>query len=165
MGKRGTKPTPTKILAMRGSWRANRRPQEPTPPSASPRAPAWLDAEGKKVWRTWWKRLEACGILTQADEVAFARYCQTLARWIKMELFLQKNGEVYPLRDVTGRVTGMAIFPQVGLYLRLGDQLQRLEASFGLTPASRATLSVSSETPAHGNSQAHKDKSRFFAVS
>jgi hypothetical protein len=31
MGKRGPKPTPTKILSMRGSWRAKRKPGFPFP--------------------------------------------------------------------------------------------------------------------------------------
>jgi P27 family predicted phage terminase small subunit len=161
MGRRGTPRTPTKILAMRGSWRAKHRDAEPTPPPLAPRAPAWLDAEGKKLWRLWWKRLSACGMLTQVDEVAFARYCQTLARWIKMELFIQKHGEVYPLRNATGAVTSFAIFPQVGIYLRLSDQLCRMEAAFGLTPASRASVQRQ-DAPAHGNSTEHKNKTRFF---
>lgn len=160
---KGRKRTPTKILEMRGSWLAKTRPNEPQPPPAAPRAPTWLDAEGKRIWHTWWKRLSACGMLTQADEVAFARYCQTLARWIELERFWQKHGAVHPLRDAAGNVTSFAIFPQIGLYLRLSDQLLKFEAAFGLTPSSRATVQKQ-DVPAHGNSTAFRDKTRFFTA-
>jgi P27 family predicted phage terminase small subunit len=160
--KRQRAKTPTKILEMRGSWRAKTRTNEPQAPPLKPKAPVWLDAEGKRLWRIWWKRLDACGILTTVDEIAFARYCQILARWIKMERFMQEHGEVYPIRDSSGKVTSMAIFPQVGLYLRLSDQLIRMEQAFGLTPASRASVQKR-DVPPHGNSSEAKDKRRFFA--
>lgn len=167
--KNGPARTPTKILALRGSWRAKERletePQAPLLP-VSARAPAWLTAEGKKIWRQALQRLSPAGIVTELDTVALARYCQTLARWIKMEQFLQEHGEVSPVRTDQGRVTGQALLPQVGLYLRLSDQLCRMEQAFGLTPASRASLvrqQPAVSTPPHGNSRAAKDKARFFA--
>lgn len=161
MGRRGTPKTPTAILARRGSWLAKTRDQEPQPPPLALRAPAWLDSDAKRLWRTWVTRLRSYGMLTTADEVALARYCQLLARWISLEFFLQQHGEVYAVRDSEGTVTGQAVYPQVGIYLRLSEQLSKMEAAFGLTPSSRASVQRQ-DRPAHGNSAAHHDKTRFF---
>ena len=161
---KGRKRTPTKILAMRGSWLAKTRDREPHPPPLAPRAPAWLDKEARRLWRVWWKRLAACGILTEADEVTFAKYCATLSKWIELEAFWQKHGSVYPIRDQKGAVTSFAIFPQIGLYLRLSDALIKMEQQFGLTPASRAMLKTPHEVPKHGNAKEHEGKMRFFTA-
>ena len=162
--KNGPARTPTKILALRGSWRANTRPHEPQAPAlpTTARAPAWLDGEAKKHWKRCLARLAAAGIVTQLDEVALGRYCVTLARWVKMEQFLQEYGAVYPVREIAGRATGLALFPQVGVWLRLNEQLLKMEQAFGLTPASRASLiQQPATTPPHGNSAA-AEKLRFF---
>ena len=162
MGRRGIPRTPTKILEMRGSWRAKRRTQEPTPPPASPTPPEWLDRAAKRLWRVWWKRLDACGILTQADEMSFARYVQTLARYIELQKWWNKHGAVYPRRGEDGEIKAFVVFPQACLLLKLSDDLLRLESAFGMTPASRAMVQKQEFSP-HGNSSARKDKARFFA--
>ena len=159
---KGRKAVPTKILARRGSWRAKTRDHEILPPSLKPKAPEWLDVEGKKLWKCWWKRLEMLGLLTIADEITFARYCQSLARWIKMEQFIQKHGEVYPIKNTAGHVVSFAIFPQVGIYLRLSDQLLKMEAAFGLTPSSRVMMHRQ-ETPPHGNAKPDDKKTKTAA--
>jgi phage terminase small subunit len=51
MGKRGPQPTPTKILQLRGSWRAKKRPANVSQTPLKSHAPAWLDAEAKKIWK------------------------------------------------------------------------------------------------------------------
>jgi len=48
MGERGPPPTP--VLAIRGSWRANRNPDEPQPERGRPRCPRWLDPQAKEAW-------------------------------------------------------------------------------------------------------------------
>jgi P27 family predicted phage terminase small subunit len=158
--KPGPSRLPTKILELRQS-RHRKRPQEPQAPPLHPRAPVWLDAEGKKLWRAGMRRFENVGILTRLDREAFARYCQTLAVWRKMEAFRQQHGEVHPLRNRHGDVTGFILFPQMKLYVKLLDQIGKMESQFGLTPASRASLVKQQDTPAHGNSDTEK-KLRFF---
>jgi P27 family predicted phage terminase small subunit len=127
--------------------------------------PVWLDAEGKKIWKAGKALLAPRGLLTPLDEMAFARYCALLASWRRLERFRQEHGETYTVRDAAGKLTGLALYPQVTLQLRLSEQLLKLEQSFGLTPASRAHLDVKEpETPPHGNSRVAKDKARFFRL-
>ena len=142
MGKRGPKPTPTAILRMRGSWRANLNPGEPQYEPGAPPCPRWLGVEARKVWRRLTPQLAAAGVLTRVDCEALARYCHTLARWRSAVAFLKRRGEIYARKDAQGhRVLGL--WPQVALADKLAHQLARLEAEFGLTPASRSRISVS----------------------
>ena len=79
MSKPGPRPTPTRILNLRGSWRAKRNPKEPQPKVARLAAPAWLSDDAKKVFDDYAERLHASGVLTVADEGALARYAVVLS--------------------------------------------------------------------------------------
>jgi P27 family predicted phage terminase small subunit len=161
--KPGPPRLPTKVLQMRGSQH-RKRPDEPTAPPLRSRAPAWLDADGKKLWAALLKRFDGVGIVTELDHEALARYCDMLATWRKMAAWRHKHGEVYPVRGVDNQVIGAAIWPQIGLYLKLAEQLCKMEQQFGLTPASRASLVKVQETPPHGNSDEAQNKARFFTL-
>ena len=158
MGKRGPKPTPTKTLKLRGSWRANDRKGEPQPDAARPKCPHWLNREAKATWKQIVPQLADMGVLTKIDCNALARYCDAWARWRKMAEFIDATGEVYTLKDDSGKLTHIQQLPQVGIYHKLGQMLTRLEAEFGLTPSARAGISV----PA-GQQGADDDDSKFFS--
>lgn len=142
MGARGPRPTPNKVLRLRGSWRADLNPGEPKPPAGKPTCPAWLDDEAKAAWRQLVPMLHITGLLTQIDRNALARYCQLFARWKKCELFIQKYGNTYPLKDDKGAIKCFMQFPEVSIANSLAKQLTRLEQEFGLTPSSRSRISV-----------------------
>jgi len=148
MGERGPPPTPTRILEMRGSWRAHARPHEPRPEPGAPRTPDWLDETAKLVWKQLAPRLDAAGVLSKLDGNALGRYCVLFARWKRTEEFLQKHGESHLLKDREGNVRGVKLYPQAKLATHLAEQLLRLEAHFGLTPASRARIEVPSDAAA-----------------
>ena len=140
MGKRGPKPTPTATLKLRGTARADRARNEPTPPPAVPHCPAWLDDQAKHCWRQLVPQLVAMRVLTAVDRNALARYCVLWSRWKTAELFLQKNGSVYTLKDDKGAVRCVQQFPQVAIAHRLAMALSRLEAEVGMTPSARARI-------------------------
>lgn len=142
MGLRGPRPLPSKLLENHGSWRAKIVRDEPLPPKRRPSCPAWLDPEAKKVWRETVANLELMKVLTIVDRNALARYCQTCARWKKMEEFIQKFGETYPLKDEKGQVRCFVQWPQVAIAHKLATALGRLEQEFGLTPSARTRISV-----------------------
>jgi transposase len=79
MGTRGPPPTPTNILAMRGSWRSKRNPHEPHPEPGRPRCPRWLDKQAKAAWKQLAPQLDRMGVLAKVDGNALARYCQLWA--------------------------------------------------------------------------------------
>lgn len=134
MGKRGPKPTPTKTLKLRGSWRAETRKGEPQPELGLPIMPRTLRAEAKLVWKRIVPKLAAMGVLAAIDGEALARYCTMAVRYWKAERFLELNGDTYAARD------GEKKRPQVGIATDLNAALARIEASFGLSPSSRTSI-------------------------
>ena len=112
-------------------------------PKPSPGRPAWLDANAKSTSRPLVPELETMGVLTMIDRNALARYCRTWARWRKAEVFIDKHGEKYPLKDESGQPRCFQQWPQVAIANKLSQQLTRLEQEFGMTPASRTRIQLS----------------------
>lgn len=136
----GPKPTPTAVLALRGSWRAATRPEEPQPePVTDLEPPPILDGRALQLWETLLPRLTAAGMLTAADVPAFSRYVRIFAAWERAMLAVEQNAD-------RGAVLTLA---------KLDELLRKLEGSFGLTPADRTGLKV--EQPPVQN-----PKARFF---
>src|SRR3954451_12521103 len=140
MGKRGPKPTPTAVLKLRGTARADRTRNEPTPGPGVPRCPAWLDGQAKHCWRQLIPQLVAMRVLAAVDRNALARYCVLWGRWKVAEEFLQKHGSVYTLKGEDGGVRCVQQFPQVAIAHRLALALSRLESASGMTPSARARI-------------------------
>lgn len=96
MAKRGRKPKPTALKKLEGN--PGKRPLnelEPLPQVTMLRCPNWLEPEARKEWRRLAPVLIGAGILTGADAVPFAGYCQAYARWKEAEQEVTKLGMVY----------------------------------------------------------------------
>jgi len=171
MGSRGPAPTPTAILAMRGSWRAKIRPGEPQPPKGTPKCPAHLTPAQKTIWRRLVNMLKLMNILTKVDGTQLERYCVYYCRWRECEEFIAKNGISYPIKSdeptyyvvrMPGSKTAVIGFvehPQLRESHRLDVALKHIEMQFGLTPAARARL------VAQPTSETDLKKQRFFSQS
>ncbi len=159
MGRRGPPPTPTESLKLRGSTLVTKRRQrsETKGPSGIPTCPDWLDGDGKTMWKTLVPLLEGMAVLTRIDGNALARYCRLWSRWRKAESFIDQHGEMYPLKDDSGKVKYMQQWPQVAIANKLAQQLTRLEQEFGMTPSARSRIQIErrSGEKDHG-------KARFF---
>ena len=131
-------------------------PREPKPPLSTPSCPRWLNTEAKKVWREIVPVLREMRILTRIDRDAIAAYCQSYARWKEAELFLDKHGSVFPIRDEKGGIRCMLPFPQVAIARSALQTLQRYQQEFGMTPSARTRVH---EIPAFVRSPDHE---RFF---
>ena len=144
MGRRGPAPTPTEILKLRGSTLVTKRrdQSEAKVPKGKPRCPDWLDKDAKTMWRHLVPLLDAMGVLTRLDGNALARYCRLWSRWRKAEAFIDKNGEMFPIRQDDGQVKYFGQWPQVAIANKLAQQLTRLEAEFGMTPSARTRIHV-----------------------
>ena len=161
MGRRGPAPTPTTILKLRGSTLATQRRQdaEVQGPAGTPDPPDWLDPDARAAWDHLVPMLVSMGVLTRIDGNALARYCRLFARWKKAEAFIDKHGDVYPLKDEHGHVKCLQPFPQVSTAAKLSQQLTRLEQEFGMTPSARARIPLSSAATQGG---APRAKSHYF---
>ncbi len=159
MGTRGPPPTPTPVLAMRGSWRSKRNPREPCPEPGRPRCPRWLDKQAKAAWKQLAPQLDRMGVLAKVDGNALARYCQLWARWRSAEEFLRDRGDTHLVKDADGHVKGIRAYPQVRIANQLAEQLLRLEQQFGMTPSARSRI----EVPDHAGEDAD-DKRRYLKI-
>lgn len=136
MPTRGRKPKPTALKVLEGN--PGKRPlneHEPVPPKETIKCPTWLEAEAKKEWRRLAPSLEAMGVLTTADLMAFAGYCQAYARWREAEEFISKHGTIF--QTPSGYVQQV---PQVSIAQQNLKIMQSFCAEFGLTPASRSRI-------------------------
>ncbi len=143
MGRRGPPPQPTRLRVLKGN--PGKRPfnsTEPQLPCKTPSCPRWLGPEARKVWRRVVTFLRAARILTQIDADALTAYCQTYARWQKLESFLDQHGEVFPIRDERGNVRYMQQFPQVAIARNLLQILRSYQQEFGMTPSARTRVHV-----------------------
>jgi P27 family predicted phage terminase small subunit len=138
MGARGPRPTPTKILQVRGSWRANGRASEPRPRIGKPKCPAWLDAAAKAKWRTLARELSAIGLLTVIDGDALAVYCQAWAEFQLATETLQREGRTIKAGDAGYRAPHPAVAQQRSAW----KAIKEFAALFGLDPADRGRLTV-----------------------
>lgn len=154
MGKRGPKPTPTKVLEARGSWRARGRQGEPKPALAltDQPAPGWISKQAKPHWQEISRMLVDTGILTAADRPALALLCDELAVYIHCRDTCWNEGfEV----ECAG---GWKRHPLATQKDKSWAAVLKMFAEFGLTPSSRSGIKV--PDPDEGA----QDKSRFFRV-
>ena len=137
MAKRGRKPKPTALKKLEGN--PGKRPLnelEPMPQVTMLRCPNWLEPEAKKEWRRLAPVLIGAGILTSADAVPFAGYCQAYARWKEAEEQVSRLGMVYKEKD-TERVRPN---PYIAIARSAFAEVKSLAAEFGLTPANRTAI-------------------------
>lgn len=135
MGKRGPKPTPTAVLAMRGSWLAKKRGDDVTPAKleATPPAPARLPEDAAKVWTAAAPEMVEAGLLTGLDLGAFERKCCIEALWSRQARQIEESGEICARA--------------VRTLAKLDEALSRMEKNFGLTPADRVGLKLAEPKP------------------
>lgn len=133
MGLRGPQPTPTAVLAARGSWRAMLREDKNIKPS-KPKAPDWLDAAAKKLFKKYTSKLS--NVLTKNDANVLALLCQAEIDYTNY----RKN----PIGDIPLKVWAKN-------EKDLHDRYFRLLREFGLTPASRGTIPQMEKPKEKGN--------------
>jgi P27 family predicted phage terminase small subunit len=158
MGKRGPKPTPTKLKILRGN--PGRRPtnkSEPQPATDGVVMPPHLGEVAAAKWGEVLPLLQSVKVMTRADIEALARYCDTYEWWLATRARLKKEGDTYPILNDKGDVKYIAQRPEVSIAHKLAVQLRQLEQDFGLNPSARTGLHV--EEP----KQENEDDARMFA--
>jgi P27 family predicted phage terminase small subunit len=153
MGKRGPKPTPTKILKMRGSWRAKRNPDEPQYPVSVPTCPGHLNEEARKEWKRITRLLKVQGLITLVDRAALTCYCEAWSGLVRATEKVNQMGEVLKSKE-TGVIYQN---PYLAIKNKAMEQINKFSSLFGLSPSSRVGLKTNPPVPTAPN-----DKSRFF---
>jgi len=137
-GRSGRKPKATYLKVLEGN--PGKRPlnkNEPKPRPAVPYCPSHLSKEAKKEWHRIVPELAAVGLITRIDRAALAMYCEAWGRWLEAEEALRKYGVM--VKSPSG-------FPMQSPYLAVAnksmEQMRGLLTEFGMSPASRARISV-----------------------
>ena len=142
MGQRGPTPTPSAVLRLRGSWRGDANPDEPTPERGVPECPAYIEGVARSCWEQVAPMLDEMGVLTKADGVALALLCTTFARWRLAEELLDEHGQVHPILDNNGDVKYLQQTPYVSIARNNAHALKGMLEQFGLTPSARSRIRV-----------------------
>lgn len=143
---RGRTPTPTAILKARGSYRADRHGKKGEvvePPPELPACPEHLDAVARSTWARLAADLYALGVLTSIDVGILATYCAVYSRWVEAEVRLRADGFM-----LTGKKNGKVYQnPYLAVVNRFVDQLTKLGAELGLSPAARTRVRIPPPKP------------------
>lgn len=140
---------PTQLKVVQGTTRADRaNPGEPkiAAGAVSQRAPAWLSANARPWWRRVRPILARMKVLTDADPIALGLLCDALADYVAARDQLAKEGRTYETESEAGRM--IRANPLVGDQADAWRRAKLMLTEFGLTPASRAKVSVADAGPA-----------------
>ncbi len=138
---RGRKPTPTKLLESRGTFKINpnrKRPNEPEAPTSKPEMPQYLGAVARTAWEQLYRVLDDMCLLSSADHVSMELYAQAYQDYRQACDNVEKYGQVFI--SVKGDRTYAARNPFDTVQERKALLLVRLLTEFGLTPSSRARV-------------------------
>lgn len=156
MGKRGTKPKPTKLKLIEGNpgkRAVNKR--EPQPNASKPLCPSHLDKVARAEWHRSIRLLHEMGLVTQLDRAALACYCQAWSRWKQAEEHLCNDGLI--IKSPQG-------YPMQSPYLPIANKaMQQIRAfltEFGMTPCSRVGLQTETESPVDALRRLVRDPNR-----
>jgi P27 family predicted phage terminase small subunit len=104
--------------------------------------PEELSADARKEWDRVVPELNKMKTLASVDLGVLAAYCQAYGRWLECERFIATHGLTFVVKDKDGRLKFVQQFPQVAIGNKALLNVKALAAELGLSPASRARLSV-----------------------
>jgi len=142
---RGRKPKPTHLKLVTGNpgkRRLNRN--EPMPELAIPMPPAELNDDAKVEWGRLSHHLFRMGLLTELDRGPLACVCQSYGRWMQAERLIAEQQK----RSIENGLLAMSAKrnviqnPLLAIARAARADYIRYAIEFGLTPSSRARVSV-----------------------
>jgi P27 family predicted phage terminase small subunit len=129
------KPTALRLLEGDRSHRP-RNTREPMPDPIAPPKPETLSDGARVVWDEYAPDLERHGLLTALDGVVFETFCEALAAHRRSVALIK------PALLVKGRRDALVVNPGWRVFRDSALLVYRLGAEFGLSPASRASLTT-----------------------
>lgn len=136
----GRPPVPTAIKLVRGN--PGQRPinrDEPTPPPADMNPPPGLEGLALDKWVEMTALFSSMGVFTQADRHAVQRYCLMYEQWFNLEKHCREHGSTQITSTGYSQVTAEATLAK-----SLRKELLEIERQFGMTPAARSSMKVTS---------------------
>ena len=135
MGKRGPPKKPTRLRVLQGNPSKRPLPKHEPQPRATRRLdpPSHLSKSAKQAWRRIAPKLHRLGLLTELDTDALAMYCDARARWLDAKDHVDELGPIVKTKKTEAPIQN----PYVAIANRAFEDLRKLAADFGMTPAAR----------------------------
>lgn len=137
---------PTALAIVSGTRKDRINTSAPIPAELPIEPPAWLRPAGVAVWERLAPSLIDAGVLTGWDVQAFAEWCDAAATIAEAAQHLAADGYMIerPVFDRNGKQTGHRVVPNEWFFIQRAalDTSAKRAARFGLTPAERASLSI-----------------------
>lgn len=144
--RRGPKPKPTHLKVMAGN--PGKRPlptNEPKPAPGLPDPPEGMDESTRAVWQRLAVELEAAGIATQLDSLAFEMLVRA---YVEMQAAAAKVAQLGPvwMDQGEGKIPKFVYSPFWVIQNKEWKKLQAMLTEFGMTPSSRSKV-ISANVP------------------
>ncbi len=136
----GRKPKPTALRLLEGN--REHRPinrHEPKPQVVLPECPSFVEGYAREVWNELGAQLVGLGVMTAVDWMGFVALCMEWATYVEAKEVL-KGGSVW-----TAESGYKQSVPEVKIANEALGKVKALLAEFGLTPSSRARLSIKND--------------------
>lgn len=115
----------------------NPKPQKSEPLKSLPKPPGRLDVEGKRYWKEIGTELISISALTPLHLRTLEVLCITFSQYLKLNDWCENNPELAVAETEKGYVFE---HPNVRLRQKAFENLTKLWAKFGLTPAALQTI-------------------------
>lgn len=136
MARRGRKPTPSKVVSIKGNpGKRKRSKKEPVLPPSYPKPPSILCKEAAAHWEIVCKQLFDAKVMTDLDIDALMMYCEAYARWIDAHDQVRTYGVV--IEAPSGYLYQS---PYLSIANNAFVQMKSILVEFGMTPSSRTRV-------------------------
>jgi P27 family predicted phage terminase small subunit len=140
----GRTPKPTALKILEGN--PGKRPlnkSEPKPSvllaNATPPNFLKLSNGAKRVWQEVLPALPK-GLITNADQCLFARWCELQIDRGELREFIRENGRTLSLFDSQGNLRTVKTQPQIAILSACEVEIRQIESQIGMTPSSRSRV-------------------------
>ncbi len=134
----GRPPVPTAIKKLRGTDQPSRRNlREPKTVAKLSRVLPHMTEEARALWRSLGKDLEAMGVISESDRIAFAVLCDAWAEYLEAKEMAKTQGTT-----ITTEKGYVMEAPWMIRAHKLREQILKLSREFGLTPSARVRVSA-----------------------
>lgn len=166
MGARGPTPKPTALKLLEGNpgkQKLNLNEPMPNTLTTIPKPPKRLLPEAKKEWKRLAPAMVSLGLLTEVDTSAFAELCQNYAYYLAADAEILSMGAKGPIEMQKAPSGYIQQHPLLSLRKQYYETWRRGLADFGLTPASRARISLGDGNSSGGIKDMNDPMERLLA--
>lgn len=157
----GRNALPEELKELRGTAKKCRKPAASQKrgvckPLTKISAPAWLNAEARKIFNETAKMLIAWKVLTKLDVNLLAAYATAYANLMKADKDIAESGYLHTSIGKSG--VEIKMHPAAKMFKDSLDSINKLGAQFGLSPVSRRGITTADPVNAGGT---RKDEDPF----